>query len=65
MNWGEFKLAVEEKGVKDDTAIAWIDYDGSRHIKIEIEHSHNSAIAITEDWFPDLDELCEVKSNAS
>lgn len=25
MNWGEFKKAIEEKGIKDDMKIGWIE----------------------------------------
>ena len=27
MTWGEFKKAVEDRGVKDDNQIGWIDVD--------------------------------------
>ncbi len=52
MNWGEFKAAVEARGVNDETEIGWIDFDGSPHLKVDME---SSRITIVESWFPDLD----------
>lgn len=52
MNWGEFKAAVEARGVNDTTPIGWIDYDGSPHLKVDMA---SSRITIVETWFPDLD----------
>lgn len=51
MKWGEFKTAVEEQGVDDETDIAWIDYDGSPDLKVAMEQSGGS-IAIVETWLP-------------
>jgi len=53
MKWGEFKAAVEAQGVNDKTNIAWIDYDGSEHLKVTVEDSRG--ITVVESWFPDLD----------
>jgi len=53
MKWGEFKAAVEAQDVSDETDIAWIDYDGSPHLKVDMEASR---ITIVETWFPSLDE---------
>ena len=52
MNWGEFKAAVEAQGVDDETDIAWIDYDGSEHLKVARDDS--GPITVVESWFPDL-----------
>lgn len=53
MKWGEFKAAVESQGVIDETDIAWIDYDGSPHLKVSLNDS--GRIEVVESWFPDLD----------
>ena len=40
MTWGEFKRAVEEAGVEDDTEITYIDcqlYTGSGSADIDVE----------------------------
>ena len=36
MTWGEFKKAVEEKGVKDSDGISYIDYPGMGEVKVDL-----------------------------
>lgn len=51
MKWGEFKAAVEDQSVSDETDIAFIDYDGSMdHLKVEKDDS--GRIDVVESWLP-------------
>lgn len=35
MTWGEFKKAVEDQAVTDQTPVDYIDWDGSSHVCVQ------------------------------